>query len=99
MKRLLVMFVAAFALVACGSDSVEGNTYETNGGMITIAFKSGGKATFSVGPAAQDCTYSQNGKSVALTCQGDKTEFTLADDGSLQGPPQGMVGRLTKKKA
>jgi hypothetical protein len=99
MKRLLTMLALTLSLAACGDDSVEGNTYETAGGGLTIAFKSGGKATFSVGPQSQECTYAQSGKKVALTCQGDKTEFTVADDGALQGPPQGMVGRLTKKKS
>ena len=99
MKRILVMAVVAFALASCGSDSVEGNTYEAPGGTISIAFNSGGKASVKMGPLAQDCTYAQKGKSVTLTCQADTTTFTVADDGSLVGPPGGMIDRLTKKKA
>jgi hypothetical protein len=29
----------------------------------------------------------------------EKDAFTINDDGSLSGPPGGMVPRLTKKKA
>ena len=98
MKRVLMMLALAVSLSACGEDSVEGNAYEAAGGGVSIEFKSGGKASFSIGPAKQDCSYAQNGKTVTLTCEGDKTDFTIADDGSLQGPPQGMLGKLTKKK-
>ena len=99
MKRFLVMALVAFALTSCGSDSVEGNIYEAPGGGISVAFSSGGKASVKIGPLAQDCTYAQSGKAVTLTCQADKTVFTVADDGSLVGPPGGMIDRLTKKKA
>lgn len=97
-KRILAVLAFTLSLAACGDDSVEENTYEAAGRGLTIAFKSGGKATFSIGPQSQECTYAQSGKKVGLTCEGDKTDFTIADDGALHGPPQGMLGRLTKKK-
>ena len=33
-----------------------------------------------------------------VTCEGDKTDFAIADDGALIGPPDGMLARLTKEK-
>ena len=37
-------------------------------------------------------------KTLALTCEGEKTDFTIDDDGALIGPPDGMLARLTKEK-
>ena len=83
--------------IGCGS-KVEGNTYEGNGGVVKIEFKSGGKAYLSAGPATTTCTYTENGKTVTMVCVGDTTVFTVEDDGALSGPPDGMLTRLTKKK-
>ena len=83
--------------IGCGS-KVEGNTYEGNGGIVKIEFKSGGKAFLSAGPATTTCTYTEDGKTVTMICVGDKTVFTVEDDGALSGPPDGMLTRLTKKK-
>jgi hypothetical protein len=90
---------AAFCLplAGCGS-GVAGTTYIDNGGVVQIEFKSGGKAYVSTGPVSNACTYSQNGKTLTLICNGDKTIFTVDDDGALNGPPNGFLSRLTKKK-
>ena len=77
---------------------VEGNTYMNNGGVVQIEFKSGGKAYVSTGPVTNPCTYSESGKTVTLICEGDKTVFTADEDGALNGPPGGLLTRLTKKK-
>jgi hypothetical protein len=82
----------------CGSTSVSGNTYQGNGGVVVVEFKSGGKAFVSTGPVSTTCSYTQNAKKVSLTCEGDTTVFTVDDDGALNGPPNGFLGRLTKKK-
>jgi hypothetical protein len=89
----------AFGLIlsGCGS-SVSGNTYTGNGGVVQVEFKSGGKAYVSTGPVSTPCTYTESGKTVTLICEGDKTEFTVDDDGALLGPRGGFLGRLTKKK-
>jgi hypothetical protein len=84
-------------LVACGS-SVAGSTYIDNGGVVQIEFKSGGKAYVSTGPVSNTCSYTQSGKTLTLNCNGDKTVFAVDDDGALNGPPNGFMGRLTKKK-
>jgi len=94
---LAVSLIGALGAIAgCGS-GVEGSTYEDNGGVVKIEFKSGGKAYVSTGPATNTCTYSENGKKVSLVCEGDTTIFTVEDD-ALNGPPGGFLTRLTKKK-
>ena len=94
---LAMPFLCVIGLAGCGG-KVEGNTYSGNGGVVTIEFKSGGKAYVATGPVSTPCTYEESGKTVTLICQGDKTVFTVDDDGALNGPQGGMLGRLTKKK-
>src|SRR6266568_5820574 len=97
-NALAVLVLGALgAAIGCGG-KVAGNTYEDNGGVVKIEFKSGGKAYVSTGPATNTCSYEESGKSVTLTCEGDKSVFTVDDDGDLNGPPGGFLTRLTKKK-
>lgn len=86
-----------FVSTGCGG-KVQGNTYADNGGVVKVEFKSDGKAYVSTGPVSNACSYSESGKNVTLVCEGDKTIFTLDDDGALNGPPGGFMGRLTKVK-
>ena len=88
---------ACLSLAGCGG-SVNGNTYQNANGMIQLEFKSGGKAFTSLNGMTNTCTHKQESKTVTLECEGDKTVFTLNDDGSLSGPPNGFLARLTKKK-
>ena len=102
LNRSKLLALAAFLMwsvlqTGCGG-KVEGNTYAGNGGVVQIEFKSGGKAYVSTGPVSTPCTYTESGKTVTLVCEGDKTVFTVDDDGTLNGPQGGMLGRLTKKK-
>jgi hypothetical protein len=83
---------------ACGGGGVENSTYVGNGGVVKIEFKPDGKAFFSTGPMTQPCTYTQKDKAVTLICAGNSIDFTVGDDGALNGPPDGMAGRLTKEK-
>jgi len=98
-KKLLVLIVGVLTLaVACGG-GVKGNTYVDNGNVVQIEFKSDGKAFMSMGPMTNTCSYTESGKNVTLTCgPGETIAFTVDDDGALNGPPGGMVSRLTKKK-
>lgn len=103
-KKVILSNALAIAMLGtlattygCGG-KVEGNIYEDNGGVVKIEFKSGGKAYVSTGPATNTCSYAESGKTVTLTCDGDKTAFTVDDDGALNGPPGGFLTRLTKKK-
>ncbi len=93
---------AAAAMVCLGvagcGNSVSGHTYGGNGSIVTIEFQSGGKAYTSMGPMSTACTYTESGKQVSLVCEGDTTVLTIGDDGSLNGPPDGMLAHLTKVK-
>jgi hypothetical protein len=82
---------------ACGN-GVSGHTYAGNGQLVKIEFQSGGKALTSFGPMTSNCTYTQSDKKISLTCEGDTTQLTMNDDGSLAGPPDGMLAHLTKIK-
>ena len=97
-RSVAIIVVASLTLVGCGK-SVAGSTYEGVGGAVTIEFQSGGKAVTSIGPLATNCTYTEDSKSVTLTCEGQSTVLTLNDDGSLSGPAGSMMGRLTKKQS
>jgi hypothetical protein len=61
--------------------------------------KSGNKATFTFAGDSANCTYNVGGAKIELTCQGEKTEFTIHDDGSLTGPPGNLMGVLRKTKS
>jgi hypothetical protein len=97
MLAIGMFFAFSVYLAGCGA-KVEGNTYTGNGGVVQIEFKSGGKAYVATGPVSTPCTYTESGKTVTLICGNDKTVFTVDDDGALIGPPDGFLGRLTKKK-
>ncbi|HTB98688.1 MAG TPA: hypothetical protein VK716_16875 [Terracidiphilus sp.] len=85
--------LACLALAGCGS-KVKGNTYVSD--PISISFASGGKATFASGPIGTDCTYTESGSKVSLTCTAQTMELTVDSDGNLVGPPE--IGKLIKKK-
>ena len=83
------------AAVGCGS-KVKGNTYEE--GPISIAFQSGGKATFASGPIGTDCTYTESGSKVTLNCGPQTMLLAVNDDGSLTGPAESGLDKLVKRK-
>jgi hypothetical protein len=94
--------VAAAALLCLGAagcgTNVKGHTYSAADNSVTIEFQSGGAAAVSFGPIASTCTYTQSGKQINLTCGGQTEVLTVADDGSLNGPADGVMGHLTKVK-
>jgi hypothetical protein len=97
-KALLALAVGTLS-VAMGCGGVKGNTYVDNGNVVQIEFKSDGKAYMSMGPMTNTCTYTEKGKNVTLNCgPGETLAFTVDSDGALNGPPGGMVSRLTQKK-
>jgi hypothetical protein len=98
--RLLAAVAAAILCLgaaACGN-GVSGHTYQGPGGIVQIQFESGGKATATMGAMTSNCTYTQSDKSVSLTCEGITTALTVNSDGSLSGPPDGMLSKLTRTK-
>lgn len=100
MKRFVTAvfsLVLCFAIAGCGS-KVKGHTFQDNGGVVKIEFKSGGKAFVAAGPASHTCSYSESGKKVSLICDSDTTTFTVDDDGALLGPPDGLMARMTPVK-
>jgi len=98
-KGLLVLAVGVLSVALACSGGVKGNTYADNGNVVQIEFKSGGKAYMSMGPMTNTCNYTESGRNVTLNCgPGENLVFTVDDDGALNGPPGGMVTRLTKKK-
>jgi len=92
-----VAALVCLGVVGCGT-KVQGHTYSGNGNVVSVEFQSGGKAYASMGPMTSACTYTQSGKTVNLVCEGDTTVLTLQDDGSLNGPPEGMLAHMTKVK-
>ena len=98
-KGLLVLIIGVLTLATACGGGVKGNTYVDNGNVVQIEFKSDGKAYMSMGPMTNTCTYTESGKNINLKCgPGEILAFTIDDDGALNGPPGGMVSRLTKKK-
>jgi hypothetical protein len=98
--RVLAAAAAAilcFSAAACGN-SVSGHTYQGPGGIVQIQFGSGGKATATMGAMTENCTYTQKDTTVSLTCEGIATSLTVNSDGSLSGPPDGMLSKLTRVK-
>ena len=91
------LLICAVYLSACAR-KVEGATYSGNGGVVRVEFKSAGKASVSTGPVSTPCSYTEGGGTVTLVCEGDKTVFTVDDDGALNGPQGGFLGRLIKLK-
>ncbi len=98
-KRMAAVAAAGLVcLGAAGCSKVKGHTFAGNGDLVKIEFDSGGKALASLGPLTSTCTYTESGSKVTLVCEDDTTVFTVADDGSLNGPPDGMLAHLTKVK-
>ena len=89
----VVVFI--FAATACGSSNIEG-TYTNATGLATLDLSSGGKASFTMLGETKACTYTVDGKTVKLDCQGDKLDFPIHEDGSLGGP--GFIGAMKKSK-
>lgn len=99
--------LAAMCLVtpACGGTAPAGasadaevlGVYTNPEGNASVEFMSGGRAHFSLHGIGGECTSSQEGLTVRLTCEGATTEFTVEDDGALKGPPDSFLTRMKKK--
>lgn len=93
---MIALVIVVIALIAgCGS-KVEA-TY-SNGGMVPLDLKSGGKAMFTMMGETIPCTYKVKDNKVQLdrTPKGEKVDFMIHDDGSFTGP--GFIGSMKKSK-
>lgn len=96
-QKLILITVFACLAASCGS-RIQG-TYSDRTGAILLELKPDHKATFTFSGNSSECTYDVGASKVMLTCQGEKTEFTIHDDGSLTGPPGNLMGVLQKTKS
>jgi len=90
---LIAALTVAIAMISgCGS-KMEG-TYSN--GQVTLDLRSGGKAIFTMLGESTECTYKADDSKVMLDCtpNGEKVEFMVHDDGSLNAP--GIIGVLKK---
>lgn len=98
LRVLAFTALASLGTTACGGSKAAGHTYAGADGVVRIEFQSDGKAHLSVGALSTPCTYKEAGKTLTLTCEDETTEFTIGDDGALNGPPAGMFARLAQEK-
>jgi hypothetical protein len=95
-RTSLLAIVGAFALTVAACNPVTG-TYTGANGAMSLELKSNGGATFTMMGQASDCTWSQEGNQIRVTCEGDTTVFTRQKDGSLVPPPGARIEPLKKK--
>jgi hypothetical protein len=97
---LALLLVALYSIAGCDGCSSLPGTYTDPQGAITLDIKSGGTATLTFMGETAQCTYTVDGKKLALNCKGDagKLTFNIQDDGSLTGPPGTFIPPLRKKK-
>jgi hypothetical protein len=93
-QRLAVVLGLLGLVTACGSKL--NGTYTNPSGIAMLELKSGGKATMGLGGETRDCSYTEDGKQVRLTCAGDRISLRINDDGSLFAP--GFAGVMRKTK-
>ena len=92
--RLAAGAVLGALMIACGSKL--NGTYTNPSGIAMLELKSGGKATMGLGGETRDCSYTEDGKQVRLSCAGDKISLRINDDGSLFAP--GFAGVMRKTR-
>ncbi|WP_296245944.1 DUF5640 domain-containing protein [uncultured Stenotrophomonas sp.] len=95
MKKLLI--VALATLLAACSQGLSG-TWNDGMGMVSYTFDSDGKVTVETLGKAQQSRYTRDGNTLKVAVPGSEAqsvEFTINEDGSLQGP---MGVRLHKQK-
>ena len=95
MKKLLIVVLAAL-LAAC-SQGLSG-TWSDSMGMVSYTFASDGKVTVEMLGKSQQSLYTRDGDMLKVQVpdsNGEALEFTVNQDGSLQGP---MGVRLQKQE-
>lgn len=95
MKNLLIVALATL-LTAC-SQGLSG-TWNDDVGMLSYTFDSDGKVTVEMPGKSQQTHYTRDGNMLKVAVPGAEAEsvdFTINEDGSLQGP---MGVRLHKQE-
>ena len=93
-QRLVAVLALCGLAAGCGSKLT--GTYTNPSGIAMLELKSGGKAVMGLGGETRDCTYTEDGKQLHLTCGRDKIAVRINDDGSLFMP--GFAGIMRKTK-
>jgi hypothetical protein len=100
-KALLISVLAGAGLEAgCGSPDRDG-MYKDSAGAVTLELKAG-KAGLNFGQIHIDGTYTVDSDKITIhPTVGDTSQtmvFTIAKDGSLDGPPGSEIPKLQKAK-
>ncbi len=99
MRQIITFMVLTsfiLAVVACGGSKFEG-TYTNTTGLVTLNLSSGGKVSMTMMGETKTGTYKVDGNRLTLDLQGDKLEFMINEDGSLNGP--GFIGAMKKSRS
>lgn len=101
LRKPVILIAGACALLISGCGSSLNGTYTDANGAVILELRSGGDARFTFSGVVQQCNYTSNKATVALTCKGDAspTMFTIHDDGSLTGPAESFMPPLRKVKS
>jgi hypothetical protein len=91
-RAMMVLILGCSMLYVAGCGDAVSGKYADDTGVMSVEFKSGGKATVSIGGTPIETTYTVSGKTVTFTVNGDSKSLTINDDGSLSG------GGMTLKK-
>lgn len=97
-KILMAALIVSLSLsIAACSSSLEGK-YANETGMVVIVFNSE-RAFVTMGALAAEGPYKVEGNKVIIDAEGEKITLTRNSDGSLSGPKESMIGRLTKQRS
>ncbi len=100
-KTLLAVTIACAGLViaGCGCNTGPSGKYQDSTGAVTIEFNSGGKVTLSIMGMPAQGTYTVSGNKVTIIGPDQQPlVLTMNSDGTLSGPPESPLGKLTKTK-
>jgi hypothetical protein len=93
---VIIALIGCLSLAAAGCSSpVEG---KYSNGVMAVEFKSG-KAYVTMGFLTTEGTYQVEGDKIIIDAEGEKLILTRNPDGSLSGPKESFIGRLTKQRS
>ena len=89
--------IACSSVASAGADTKVSGVYTNAEGNASVEFIDEGHAHFSLHGVGGQCTFTQEDRTVLLTCAGETTKFIVEDDGALTGPADSFLTRLKKK--